>query len=413
MGNNVLVFDPVNSFYPVNLGMKLAQRLAGQCVVVGFNPGSILYTTGLNVLYESPFEQKKIDLSELEMSNDNLMGLHCKINSIDISGDYKDPLIKYIIDYIRFLLNKYSPKFIICYNDLRVPAQILNFFFKDEVNIINLELGPIRGRTVSFDKEGCNERSSFSKGDCDFNLSGLDYFEKKLELYDFSDLFLVFMKFKNNIFFLMYVVYIYWLFLFDREKVFFVHKIPSVIYYAKRFFMFRRNKKRCFIVGKGEHVVYVPLQLEHDTQFLSNIFFDSNNEFVDWIKKNFDLDKYCFLIRPHPLDVNNYEGVGEANNKTNEDALDECDVILTINSTVGFEGLKKGKKVFCLGRSFYTSLEGVTIIEDIGKDIDLNNKHGVVSVDGFQNMCLFGDLYLFNEKQIVDSVELIIKAYHT
>lgn len=110
---------------------------------------------------------------------------------------------------------------------------------------------------------------------------------------------------------------------------------------------------------------FLPLQVDNDTQLVFNS--DVNN--VDAIKISFDLATQKGLdlvVKPHPVSSNKKE-IEEIlslqkkidftlTNKNTFDLLINAEEVVTINSSVGLDGLIFGKDVTFLGKSFYSNL---------------------------------------------------------
>ncbi len=111
--------------------------------------------------------------------------------------------------------------------------------------------------------------------------------------------------------------------------------------------------------------LFLPLQVDNDTQLVFNS--DVNN--VDAIKISFDLatqKELGLVVKPHPVSSNKKE-IEEIlslqkkidftlTNKNTFDLLINAEEIVTINSSVGLDGLIFGENVTFLGKSFYSKL---------------------------------------------------------
>ncbi|KOO10095.1 hypothetical protein AKJ18_36015, partial [Vibrio xuii] len=70
-------------------------------------------------------------------------------------------------------------------------------------------------------------------------------------------------------------------------------------------------------------------------------------------------DKFDIILRSHPNDIIDYEqhqNIIDGNDFSLDELLYVCDVVITISSTVGYEGLLLGKGLL--------TIEGATINED-------------------------------------------------
>ena len=92
-------------------------------------------------------------------------------------------------------------------------------------------------------------------------------------------------------------------------------------------------------------------------------------QLLDFITPNDLSDQFKVSMRLHPLSgdrlkLNDFikiirTGVELRKDESLEQAFDTCDAVLTINSNIGFEALKKEKKVIALGHAYYSSLPDV------------------------------------------------------
>lgn len=149
-----------------------------------------------------------------------------------------------------------------------------------------------------------------------------------------------------------------------------------------------------------ENYIFIPFQVKHDSQILLNSpNFKNMEELVDIVSRisveinNRIENKVYFIFKEHPADTYSYNKLYEKykENKymiflkkfdTNK-LIKDSKAILTINSTVGIEGLIKGKKVITLGEAFY-NIDGIvkhcdnpecldSVVEEVLKtDVDLS-----------------------------------------
>lgn len=137
---------------------------------------------------------------------------------------------------------------------------------------------------------------------------------------------------------------------------------------VRKFFnKFRQNYYHSYSSNNIPNIKYLflPLQVDNDTQLVFNS--DVNN--IEAIKISFDLAKkkgFDLVVKPHPASSNRKE-IEEVlllkqrldfvlTNKNTFDLLINAEEIVTINSSVGLDGLIFGKDVTFLGKSFYSNL---------------------------------------------------------
>lgn len=112
--------------------------------------------------------------------------------------------------------------------------------------------------------------------------------------------------------------------------------------------------------------IFFPLQVQNDTNIILYSKYETMREAFFDIYKHFNGKNVHFTVRPHPEELNStciniprLPNV-EINKKgTLQECLNSSDIVVTINSTVGLEGLLEGKQVYCLGDSIYSSLQCV------------------------------------------------------
>jgi len=118
-----------------------------------------------------------------------------------------------------------------------------------------------------------------------------------------------------------------------------------------------------------EKFIYVPFQVNHDSQVLLNSpRVNSMDELFQWldysIKKTEDKDLF-FVIKEHPSDSTKFKHLHKVNerilfrNFDSKDLIEKSLATLTLNSTVGLESLILGKKLILLGESCF-KISGIT-----------------------------------------------------
>lgn len=122
--------------------------------------------------------------------------------------------------------------------------------------------------------------------------------------------------------------------------------------------------------------IFVPFQVHSDTQILHHsprvktmeVLVDSVMSAMEEFNAKYD-ENYHVIFKEHPEDIGRidyshlykaYENKGALFlKKYNTDRLiEDSEVVITINSTVGIEALRKYKKVITLGNAFY-NIEGI------------------------------------------------------
>ena len=161
----------------------------------------------------------------------------------------------------------------------------------------------------------------------------------------------------------------------------------------------RIGKSREVFTGEKEILpkkyIFVPFQVDYDTQIISNSHWIKNMRMLfDVIENVAQKSEYHFVLKEHPssgveyLDlytrVNNIENISFKNTYSTQELIEKSLAVITINSTVGIESLLFHKKVIVLGDAFY-NIESLThearcvedllsiveVIESIKIDIDI------------------------------------------
>ncbi len=110
---------------------------------------------------------------------------------------------------------------------------------------------------------------------------------------------------------------------------------------------------------------FFPMQVSNDSQLLFNTSVTMHDAIEIAYKQSREQGR-DLLIKPHPvereekifkylLSLQNKDGLYIVNKPT-FNIVERCQQIITINSTVGLEGLIAGKKVAFLGKSFYSMM---------------------------------------------------------
>jgi glycosyltransferase involved in cell wall biosynthesis len=126
----------------------------------------------------------------------------------------------------------------------------------------------------------------------------------------------------------------------------------------------------------SKKTILIPLQVENDSNVLSNSPFASMTQFCEKILDALPPGRYNVIIKPHPVDpsgtklsdsVLSRASVLEGGHPMGP-LIQAADCIFTISSTTGYEALQAGKSVVTFGRSAYSHL-GLTADSDDPKDV--------------------------------------------
>lgn len=136
-----------------------------------------------------------------------------------------------------------------------------------------------------------------------------------------------------------------------------------------------------------EEFIFVPFQVDSDTQIISNSRWIKNmRQFFEQIEQLAKVTPYIFVLKEHPSSSRNYPDLHDrangtskiqfANGYATQELIEKSLAVITINSTVGVESLLFKKRVVVLGDAFYR-IEGITkgvenqkMLETLIKDLE-------------------------------------------
>ncbi len=128
------------------------------------------------------------------------------------------------------------------------------------------------------------------------------------------------------------------------------------------------NNREKFALGDvtlPERYIFVPFQVDHDTQIILHSPWITDMEMLFETIQALPR-QIRFVLKEHPSAIRDYgylharchENVMFANSVDTQTLIENAEAVMTINSTVGIEGLLLGKKVIVLGNAFY-AIDGV------------------------------------------------------
>ena len=117
-------------------------------------------------------------------------------------------------------------------------------------------------------------------------------------------------------------------------------------------------------VSLSNQYIFCPFQVALDTQILIHSPWVKNMEefyrIIEDLVKNTPRELF-FVIKEHPSDLKDYsylhnknERIIFANGNSTQELIENSQAIITINSTVGIEGMIYGKKIITIGNAFYS-----------------------------------------------------------
>lgn len=144
--------------------------------------------------------------------------------------------------------------------------------------------------------------------------------------------------------------------------------------------------------GLPERYIFVPFQVDYDTQVISHSHWIKNMRMLfDVIEKVAKNSEYEFVLKEHPSSGVEYSdlytradqlsNVSFKNTYSTQELIENSLAVITINSTVGIESLLFHKKVMVLGDAFY-NIEGITYgVRDQKKLHEILDTLDVLNVD--------------------------------
>ncbi len=120
----------------------------------------------------------------------------------------------------------------------------------------------------------------------------------------------------------------------------------------------------------GKRVVFFPLQVQLDTNIVLYSKYKSMREAFFKIYEQLNDGNTAFVLRPHPeenpdqkLNIPVLPNVIVSMDKDLQYWISRCDLVVTINSTVGLEALIEHKPVVCLGGSIYSAFSNLATLK--------------------------------------------------
>jgi capsular polysaccharide export protein len=294
--------------------------------------------------------------------------------------------IKRYINYLNDLHHTYKIDLIITWNDTFMFDRAAKQFAKcNNISLAMFEAGIFRPYTITIDSQGINYGNSVPQ-DPEF-YKQIEFDEKKLE-YLFSDI----IQTSQEHFFSIKIPKLKKFYLKERiiDKLhtdFLRDEINLEIIFENLYQKVKKNitKKINFRTLNDnfsskklpKKFIFVPFQVHDDSQIILNSpTIKSMGQLVEIINRevlkfnqNYK-EKYYVIFKEHPADFGRidyselYQKYKEQdhliflkNGNTNE-LIKKCDLVITVNSTVGIEALKSYKPVITLGNAYY-NIDGI------------------------------------------------------
>ena len=386
-----------NYFSELISALKNIDNEITSSVTVTYNKGIRVYLPRTSVIkpnFHYPYDESIVNIVK---DIKNLVNLNSSLNQEQL--EILCSFYAFLHDY----LSREKIKFALVYNDLRWESSIaISLFKRLGINYIVFERGVFRPFTTTMDFSGVNANSSLLSenevlwhNDCsDFTMKpGVP--RKAIKL-------------KFSIYFILKKIYgsLYNLGVLDTNRKGISDYVS--LFFESTFKKGKKDKKGVSEVSYGNYI-FVPLQLSNDTQTLLNSRFNSTQEFIDFVEENFYSssfsEHYNLVFKVHPMDLSKYTFDKKSIQSTGatDILIKKSKLLITINSTVGFEALSTNVPVIVYGNSFYTGsplvIEGHSMAFDtclksaFESPVDLDKRLSYINFAVRQSLRL--SLYLF------------------
>ena len=384
----ILILEP---FY-TNLHIELANYLSDDIKALIFNIGNMVYLkdAGKTIVHKYILKAKytQRDMKVVETTKTLYTETLRKIDGVEPSYEDFEYMAKYV-SFLRGYLKNENIELVTMHNDLRWQHSLAIEVCKElGVKYLITERGIFRPDTTTIEFKGVNAYSSLPK-DKEFYKKH-DVVSKELKSYKVSKVTNLKVNIKFAIFILLNKIgSIFGLNSTIRNKSY------SLSTYINLFIKQKFGKSNKNIVTLPKRYVFVPLQVNTDTQILIHSDFKDMQEFISKVENDFySLESDIGLVfKIHPMEKGIIEYLFDkrsivVDSDTNE-LVKNSECIVTINSTVGFEAIEKYKKVLVLGGAFF-KIDGIaicsskeTFLEDLKNTLNNNNTIDMCIIDKF------------------------------
>lgn len=273
-------------------------------------------------------------------------------------------IVGQVNDFLERTLDSIAPDYFFIWNGSSIIARACSAFLdRTKIKKLYFEIGNFPGKTF-VDPEGVNIRSWFARNYLDLDRSGLD-------MESFSEWKKAYLDSKKQVHQVQQAstsVNFNWSYPLDLFGFLFLSapcaEKPEVF---KRTINFVRSKLVKYQFDDFEpihssHYLFFPMQVSTDSQILWNSDVD-NMEALSIAVEMAQRNGLKLVIKPHPAEVDRLSVVKFAEMRKQLDflfvngntftLLENCESVVTINSTVGIEAMLCGKKVHTLGLAMY------------------------------------------------------------
>lgn len=347
----VLVFDPAYGDYMQDLGLEIARIIDRPCEAILSSNAFALYATRITRnVYRPPDIADGATCNTGLTANDLVWGKECV-----------DEFRPFYEKWLRDQFSIKQPSFCLFHNERFLWCALGIALCEEQgVPFVVLERGAFRPVTTSADCKGTNANSSFRRVPHDEVTQHVTIEPFRLDVNRKAHL-SVLPKFA------IFLVWVSLETLLRPSRRFLFHKKYSLVEYfgvGLGFIKCKVAKSQSSVSNlEGGKVLLVALQRPGDTQLTFAETYPGMQEMIDLVSSAINSleDDWKVVLKTHPYDTEVYDsrGLNLVRSGSVSTLIDESTVVLTFNSTLGFEALLKDKPCVCLGESFFTKLEYV------------------------------------------------------
>jgi len=355
----ILILEP---FY-TQFHMELARRMSSDITAFVFNYGYMIYLNDAKKVYIDKEVKNYVHSKNDFYLVKNTKTLYSETMRKIYNKEPSESDFEYMVRYVGFLKGYLSTNkidLITMHNDLRWQHALAIEVCKDlGIRYLITERGIFRPNTTTIEFMGVNGYSSLPK-DKEF-YKNYNIEEKELEGYKVS----VWKMLKIDIgfaFFIMLNKLADVLGLNSKIK----NKKYSLSKYLEIFVRQKFGRKATNEIDTAKAYVFIPLQVNTDTQVLVHSDFKDIQEFISLVEKEFYslYSDITLAFKVHPMErglVNyKYDSRSLVVDGDTTELVKNSKCVVTINSTVGFEAIQQYKKVLVLGSAFF-KIDGIAV----------------------------------------------------
>jgi len=359
---NVLILEPNYSFLEQDIARHIAN---GKVYAFIFNVGFVVYLYRCQKVYihhvikNHPYQSADYDLA---LKIKTLYSEQArKRENRTLSVDEISYQARYVAFVKQFLIH-HAIDCVLMHNDLRWQhALTIKICQQLQIRYLVTEFGIFRPSTITVDKQGVNAYNSLST-QSDF------YRNYKIQSFEFKDYSQsIWQKIKTNSLFGCFLL-INRIGDFLRFNALLKNKEYQWLNYLK--LLLPVHTQRQVSSDIPPHYFFVPLQVNTDTQVLVHSDFVDMQGFIDCVETAYQQlpleiqQQYCLVFKIHPMEqgIHHYHFNKKSliNQSDSQQLIAHARLVITVNSTVGFEALLQHKPVLVLGDAFY-KIQGITV----------------------------------------------------